>query len=356
MSRLPILFKERFISHGPNKRDLFRVILVGVLLATLLLSACATSATPTAFAFNPSGTRRPTRTPATTDTSTSTPVPTTTETAVPPTNTATPAPSKTPTPTSATVGVATQTIPPLLYNMAADIQNNVNGVMEVLNVSADNGTVTILLQTTYNEKLKQYNSSFNVVQYLSTYFAPLSQQAIANLFGGKLFAIYLKTYSLDDEYIMESTTPYDLLAQVAQKQVNQDQWAAQANVTIGMDYKVIALCSVSPETFPTGVNTTITISTELLLGNQSLAPKQPVGRGIFGHAAPGPATVRILKVDASWKDSTGHQYYCSGNTGDSSCQGHGGTVTPNDTITVDVNIAAVDGLQYTCQTSYTTTP
>jgi hypothetical protein len=356
MGRLPNLIKERFFDHKPNRRGLYRVILVGVMLASILLSACASSATPTAFAFTPSGTRRVTRTPASTVTSTSTPVPTATNTLVPPTITVTPVPSLTPTPTTSAETVVAQTVSSRYYNLAADIQNNVNGVEQVLNVSAENGTVTILLTTTYTEKVKQYNSSFNVVQYLSTYFTPLSQQAIANLFGGKQFTIHLKTYSLDDEYIMESTTPYELMAQVGQTQVNQNQWAAQANVTMGMDYKVIALCSVGPETVPANTNTTITISTELLLGNQSTAASQPAGRGIFGRAASGAATVKIRQVDASWKDSTGHQYYCSGNPGDSSCQGHGGTVTPNDTITIDVNITAVDGLQYTCQTTYTTTP
>jgi len=259
------------------------------------------------------------------------------------------------TPTSASAAVATQTIPPLFYNIAADIQNNVNGVEQVLNVSADNGTISILLQTTYKEKIKQYGPSFNVVQYLSTYFTPLSQQAIANLFGGAKFTILLKTFSLDDEYVMESTTPYDLMAQVAQKQVNQDLWAAQANVTIGMDYKVLALCSVSPATVPANTANTITVGAELLLANQSTKGGPLANNGAIGRSA-GAVVVKIRQVDAAWKDSTGHQYYCSGNSGDSSCQGHGGTVTPNDTITVDVNITAVDGLQYTCQTTYTTTP
>jgi hypothetical protein len=330
-----------------HNNRILKAILGIILLSAVLLSACGTTQTTTPAAASPTVGIRATHTPSNTDSPTLAATPTSTAVAA---STITPPSSLTPTPTPAPTNAVsptptilfnpvslsvnpTQTEPPFWLYMAADIQNNVDGVMQVLNVTGDNGKAIILLRTTYISERGQFNPSYNVIKYLSTYFKGISNQALARLFGGKQFSIELHTTSLKDEFFIESTTPYDLLVQVDQNQMKQGEWEAQAHAYMTIQYKVIALCSVRPETVLENTDTPLTIDAWLLYRSMP---------------------VKMQYVTAEWKDSTGHQYYCAGDAYDSSCRGHSGNVTAHDVITVNVGIQAADGLYYTCQTSYTT--
>jgi hypothetical protein len=331
---------------GAQKRS-FRYLLNALILVPIILSACGAAATPTVgqplvltpLSNNvqetaaPTSTIAPTNTPVPTSTAALVTSPTSTSPAVQ-VETATRLPSatlaSTPIPTSP-VAAATATISPFFINIIADIQNNVNGVLQVLNVSGENGQANIIILNTYKDKLKQYNASFELVKYLGTYFKGVSNPALAKLFGGTQFALHIKSISIDQEYIVDTLTPYEVLAQVALAQVDQGQWEALVNAQIQMQYHVIALCSVSPNTINANSETKLVISAWLLYQSKP---------------------VIMQYVTAAWKDSTGHQYYCAGNPYDSSCNGPSGSVNPGSTVTIDVNIQAYDGLQYTCQTTY----
>jgi hypothetical protein len=204
-------------------------------------------------------------------------------------------------------------------------------VLEVLNISDENGEANIIIKNTYKDKQNQYNASYYLVQYLATYFKGISNPSLAKLFGGTQFTLHIKSISIDDEYIVDTLTPYDVLAQVAQAQVDQGQWEALVNAQVQMQYHVIALCSVSPITVMANTDTDLLITAALLYQSRP---------------------VIIQYVTAAWKDSDSVQIYCAGGSYDSSCHSHSGSVNSGSTITVDVGIQAFDGLQYTCQTSY----
>jgi hypothetical protein len=319
---------------------------VFVIIFSVMLSACSSNATATAVDTGTRAARRETFAAAAVETQTTvkptsttagqetaTPASTEVTTSYTPTSTATTAPIMDATATNLAI-TQTATQPSLLSNIAADIQNNVNGVMQVLSVTSNNGQVNILLRTTYVDKRYQYGPAYNTIKYLSTYFGGLSNAEIARLFGGKEFSIFLKTFSAKDEYFVESTTSYALLTQVATGEVDQPGWSSESHAYMTMQYNVTALCDVTPDTVQPDTNTPLTIDAWLLLNG-----KEPL---------------KMKYVTAAWKDSTGHQYYCAGDKFDSSCKGPSGLVTDHDTIMVTVGIESVDGMKFTCQTTYTT--
>lgn len=246
--------------------------------------------------------------------------------------TATPAPTTTATASPASIpSIFYPGIPAYYYNMAADIQNNVIGVLQVLNVSGDNGQAYVIILNTYKDKKTQYNASYEIIQYLATYFKGMSNSALAKLFNGTQFAVHIKSISIDNEYIVDTVTPYAVLMQVGQSQVNQGQWEALVDAQIQMQYHVTALCSVSPNSISANTDTKLMISGWLLYQSKP---------------------VKIQYIDASWTDSNGTTIYCAGNPYDSTCHSHSGHVTPGSTITVNVTFQAYDGLKYTCKTAF----
>ncbi len=330
-----------------------RRLLSAVILASVFLSACQAGKTSTAektpvytpTAANvpvnaaPASTTKPTNPPAPTASIEVVASPTPTSPAVlADTATIMPTAGATPTPTSLaavpTPGIPAIFFPPIqpfYYNMAADIQNNVNGVLGVLNVSGENGEAYIIIREAYIDKSFQYNASYNIVKYLSTYFKGLSNLGIAKLFGGTQFTLHIKSLSITDEYIVDTITPYDVLVQVAGAQVDQGQWEALVHAQVQMQYHVTVLCDVKPNTVKANTDTNLVISAWLTYQGKQ---------------------VIMQYVTAAWKDSTDHQYYCAGDPFDSSCQGHSGSVNSGSTIIVDVTIQAQDGLVYDCQAFY----
>jgi hypothetical protein len=334
---------------GPRQYA-YRFLLTLAVLVPLLLSACRGNKAPATqapadqspmsgnaqVAAESTSTRALTRTPAPTETrAAASPTPTApaapadTATAAP--TAAATAPAPTVSPTEGIPAVFFPPIDPYYFNMAADIQNNVNGVLAVLNVSGEDGVAYIILRTAYYDKIVQYNASYNLVKYLATYFKDMSEPELAKLFGGTQFSLHIKTISNSNEYIVDTTTSYAVLTQVRQAQVNQGQWEALVNAQIQLQYHVKALCSVKPNSIPANTDQDLLIEAWLLYQGK-------------------PVTMQY--VSAAWKDSADVMHYCAGRAYDSSCHGPSGVVKSGSAITVDVAIQAADGLKYTCQASY----
>ena len=342
-------------SHSSAQKRLYCCLLTAVILAAVLLSACKAAATPAAApAATPTQNRIATRaarpqfnSPTPSPISISAPELTgvAQESLAPTDETISATPAITtvlqPTATEGTIFPTPFMMPTTswyIYNMAADIQINALGVRNVLSISGDNGTADIIIRTADWDKAVQNNAAYNMVKYLATYFGNLDEKGIAALFGGTHFSIYIKSLSPNNQYIIETITPYDMMIQIGQNQVSQAAWEQAVNAQIQMQYDVTVLCTAKPTT-PLVANS----DTPLLI-NGWLTHKSQYDR--TGQYDP------IRYLTASWTDSTGHQYYCAGNQFDSSCQGHSGSVNPGSTITVNVNIEASDGMKFTCQATY----
>jgi hypothetical protein len=335
--------KSKVAAHTPFTNTspvLFSIIL----LASIFLSACGANSTPTPTPIPtaapaatqtqeilaPTSTTQPSNTPLPSATVTLLPSPTLTQTLVP---SSTAAPSSTVTAANtATQGPApTRTIAPFLADMVSDIQNHVNGVIQVLNISADNGEAYIIIRNAYTAKADQYKASYNLVYYLATtYFKGSSNADLAKKFNGTQFTLHIKSLANNDEYIVDTQTPYAVLAQVAQGGADIGQWEALVGAQIQMQYSVHVLCSVSPESVYANSDTDLVISASLsYLGEPVL----------------------IQYVDATWKDSDNAQTYCASRPYRSVCHGKSGNIASGSKITIDVTILAFDGLTYTCQTA-----
>jgi hypothetical protein len=335
--------KSRGAVHTPityKHSILFSIIL----LASIFLSACGASSTPTPTQpptaapaatqtqeiQSPTNTTQPTNTPLPSSTATLQPSATSTLTLVPSSTTA-PSATATPANTSTQGPAPTRTIAPFLVDMVSDIQNHVNGVIQVLNISADNGEAYIIIRNAYTVKADQYKASYNLVYYLATtYFKGFSNSDLASKFNGTQFSLHIKSLANNNEYIVETQTPYAVLVQVAQGAADMGQWEALVDAQIQMQYGVHALCSVSPDIVDANTDTDLVVSASLsYLGEPVL----------------------IQAVNAAWKDSDSVQNYCTSRPYSTVCHGKSGNVASGSKITIDVTILAFDGLSYTCQTT-----